>query len=623
MLTGTPPFTDADIRTTRRRHLHDSAPPLPAGLEAFTPVLERCIAKNPDRRFESALALKDALSKLWKAAYASRAAPPKATKAKAAEGRILGTYELIRCIGEGAMGAVYEGRHTRLDRKVALKVLKPELSSNESFVERFFQEAKAANRIRHENIVEIQDYIDAPGDDSGLRYACVMELLEGQSLGQVLRAGPITLDRVLKIALQTTSALQAAHAAGIIHRDIKPDNIFLTRRKGETDFVKVLDFGIAKMSMENDTGLTRNGEILGTPEYMAPEQLAGRAADARSDIYSFGSVLYRMICGRPPFKGRTLGEQLSLLVNAQPRPLEETSAAGQVVPQGLRKLVLRCLEKKPEARPQSMADLSNLLRPFLNAQPEAGATEHGAPEWGELNNIPLMDDEPVAPEATAGSAPLELDRPKTPFPAIRRDEPTGELRRTGDSGNQRIPGRTAMMRRQEDTGSNRITNGYESTPPRRAEAPPDGLELARPAGRTSQIRPAELDVRIRTGMFPAQQPPMRATSPASNGSRYWVASAAAVILVVAGASYRVFANVSGPEQTQVLKDLSITSVPTAVDVYRVDTNELLGITPFRATFRDEAGSVMLRFERKGFSPIVKTVTLGEDANVHAVLPIQR
>jgi len=583
MLTGTPPFTDADIRTTRRRHLNDSAPPLPRELESFTPVLERCIAKDPSQRFESALALKDALGKLWKAAYASRT-PAKATRAHAAEGKVMGSYELLRCIGEGAMGAVYEGRHIRLDRKVALKVLKPELSVNESFVDRFFQEAKAATRIRHEHIVEIQDYLDAPTDDGGPRYACVMELLEGQSLGQALRTAPLSLERILKIALQTTSALQAAHTSGVIHRDIKPDNIFLARKNGDVDFVKILDFGIAKIALDTDTGLTRNGEILGTPEYMAPEQLAGKTADVRSDIYSFASVLYRMLAGKPPFKGRTLGEQLSLLVNAPPKPLEDKTASGDALPADLRKLVLRCLDKNPDRRPQSMGELASLLQPFARLGQTGIAVAPPAPSWGEPEMEP---------------APLELDRPATPLPTVR----SGPVPKTSRTP---LPKPASLLETSE-------------------------LELARPTGRTRDVRQDLPDLRSQTGVLrasirPPSQPPMKTTAPSTSSSsaRTWVASAAAVLLVVAGASYRVFANVSGPSATEArLKDLSVTSVPTAVDVYDADTNELLGITPFRATFQNHSGAVKLRFERKGFSSVEKRVQLGEDASVHAVLPLKR
>jgi serine/threonine-protein kinase len=280
------------------------------------------------------------------------------------------------------MGRVYLAEHVRLGRKVALKMLLPELSSSAAVVRRFFAEARAVNEISHENIVEITDFYEGEGAEAYF----IMELLKGQSLYELLQAGPLPVDRVLPIAIQMCRALTAAHQRGIIHRDVKPENVFLVERAGHKDFVKMLDFGIAKLGVTADgvnTQKTAAGTIMGTPEYMSPEQATGQPVDPRSDIYAFGAMLFEMVTGKKLFEGRNYVEVLHKHLNARPtRP-------GTLIamPPALEEVILHCLEKRQEDRPSSLAEvearLEQIIRdprvPLLRPQPPTLPEETAAP----------------------------------------------------------------------------------------------------------------------------------------------------------------------------------------------------------------------------------------------------
>src|ERR1700760_4179475 len=203
-------------------------------------------------------------------------------------GTRVGNYEIKAKLGEGGMGAVYLGEHPLIGRKVAVKVLLDELVANESIATRFFNEAKAANDIRHQNIVEIVDFGSTPKEGGGKIVYIMMELLEGESWSARMQRDPLAINETAYILSQCCSGLAASHAKGIIHRDLKPDNLFLIQRGADANFVKILDFGIAKLTATANTNAkTRTGTLIGTPSYMSPEQCAGRGKiDARSDIYS-------------------------------------------------------------------------------------------------------------------------------------------------------------------------------------------------------------------------------------------------------------------------------------------------------------------------------------------------
>lgn len=269
-------------------------------------------------------------------------------------GSRLGPYEIISLLGAGGMGEVYRARDTRLRRDVAIKVLPPGFASDADLLKRFEREARAVSQLNHPNIVVIHDI----GSEGGHHYV-VMELLEGETLGTRLVSGPLSSRKTLDYATQIARGLGAAHEKHIVHRDLKPENIFLT----DDGRVKILDFGLAhQMSFEaGDAGATANagrltkpGMVMGTAAYMSPEQVRGLPTDHRSDLFSFGVVLFEMISGTHPFEAPTQVETMTAILNKEPPDLAELLPT---VPPILRRVVNHCLEKKPEARFQSANDL--------------------------------------------------------------------------------------------------------------------------------------------------------------------------------------------------------------------------------------------------------------------------
>jgi serine/threonine protein kinase len=274
---------------------------------------------------------------------------------------LAGRYRIKSLCGEGGMGRVYEAEHVEIGRRVAVKVLHPAYSRTPEVVERFRREARAASKAGHPNIVDVTD----SGMTSDGSFFFVMEFVEGVELGLVIfKEGPLAVGRALHIGAQMCDALQAAHDAGIIHRDLKPENILLLTKEGQQDFVKVLDFGIAKSAEVEETAksgrrLTRPGVAMGTPEYMAPEQAAGKPADPRSDIYAVGSILYEMLTGKPPYDGDNVMEVLHKKANESPAPLRSLRPD---ITDPVEELVERAMARSPAVRPQSMAELASQMR---------------------------------------------------------------------------------------------------------------------------------------------------------------------------------------------------------------------------------------------------------------------
>jgi serine/threonine protein kinase len=277
-------------------------------------------------------------------------------------GQTVGNYLVTQKLGEGGMGAVYLAEHPTIGKKVALKVLHAEFSQNPEVAERFFNEAKAVNAIQHPNIVDIVDYgvlQSGPRQEDQLVYF-IMEFLAGQTLAQVIRAeAPLPPERALTIALQVADALAASHKAQIVHRDLKPDNIILVTRGRERDFVKLLDFGIAKLTNDSrGSHRTRTGLVLGTPAYMSPEQCEGRAnVDHRTDIYALGICLYEMLVGRVPFIGEGYGE--ILVQHLTQKPVEPSRY--RMMSPHVEQVVLKALEKRPEMRYPTMDEMIRAL----------------------------------------------------------------------------------------------------------------------------------------------------------------------------------------------------------------------------------------------------------------------
>ncbi len=323
-------------------------------------------------------------------------------------GQTVGNYLVTQKLGEGGMGSVYLAEHPTIGKKVALKVLHAEFSSNPEVAERFFTEAKAVNAIGHPNIVDIVDYgvIQAGQGGRDRLVYFIMEYLSGVTLSHVIRTeSPLAPERALMIALQVADALAASHRCGIVHRDLKPDNIILITRGRERDFVKLLDFGIAKLT--GGDGLsshrTRTGLVLGTPAYMSPEQCEGKPnVDHRTDIYALGICLYEMLVGRVPFIGEGYGEILVQHLAQQPIP----PSRYRMMSPHVEAVVLKALEKNPAQRYPTMDEMIRAM-----SDPVGFVEAHGG--VGGFLQKTLMPSSAPLPDIRLTPPPMS-----TPHPGI-------------------------------------------------------------------------------------------------------------------------------------------------------------------------------------------------------------
>ncbi len=392
MISGRAPFHGDSLETTRLLHLSQSVPWVPPGFERMAPIIGLCLAKERSDRFQSVRAVREALLHVLSEADHQSTPNIPAPIEHIRQGSllpddatVLGSYELLEQIGQGGMGQVYLARHLTLDRKVAIKVLRKELATIDVHVTRFLQEARAVNLVKHPHIVEIHDFID---DRKAGHVWCVMEYLRGPSLKEVIKAGPLPISRIVRITRQVAQALAAAHEVGVVHRDVKPENIVLVNGAltgdGTDDFVKVLDFGIAKLRDEAENlekPRTGHGEVLGTPAYMSPEQAQALYVDARSDVYSLGTVMYLLVAGRLPFDSNGLLQMAMHLVTQPPKPLPPIAASSEPLPEDLAAIILRCLEKSPTRRYQTMQELDYALGQLI--------------EPIEVTDLDLTEPEPV------------------------------------------------------------------------------------------------------------------------------------------------------------------------------------------------------------------------------------
>ncbi len=302
-----------------------------------------------------------------------------------------GRYIIEALLGEGGMGQVYAARHAIIDKRVAIKVLRKEAAADESSAQRFIVEAKAASKIGHQNIVDITDFGVLPAGNAYF----VMEYFAGPTLGKLIHdQRTLPAGRAIGIAIQTARGLHAAHMQSIIHRDLKPENIFVLERDGQADFVKIVDFGIAK-DVKAGKRLTAVGMVLGTPEYMSPEQATGQETDHRVDQYALGCILYEMLTGDVPFKADNAPKTLTKHVFEAVVPPSQLRPELQI-PAAVEKVVLRMLEKKPEHRYADMMALIAALE-SVDAQLRAGmvaparrvpATMVVPPPTGSLTEVP-------------------------------------------------------------------------------------------------------------------------------------------------------------------------------------------------------------------------------------------
>jgi serine/threonine protein kinase len=315
-------------------------------------------------------------------------------------GRVVdGRFTLLSRIGRGGMGLVYRAQQAPLERSVALKVLigAGEEDRESEFQRRFYREAATAAKLKHPNTITVFDYGSSMLDEQRI-FWIAMELLEGQTLSRALAKGKLQPARVVNISLQICRSLREAHGAGIVHRDLKPGNIMLLRQddsdEPELDFVKVLDFGLAKTFLSGpEPALTRAGTFLGSPRYVAPEQVEARPVDPRTDIYSYGCVLYRMLTGVVPFDGEAPVEIMMKHLEEDAAPIIDPE-----IPDELCELCLQCLEKQAHMRPESMQEVVTRLK---RARSQLG---HGA-FWDEPSDV-------VAPSDAGASAVVRRAQPE-------------------------------------------------------------------------------------------------------------------------------------------------------------------------------------------------------------------
>ena len=348
---------------------------------------------------------------------------------KVFEARSLGRYRLKRRIGAGGMGEVWAAHHHALRRDVAVKILKPETRGDAAAIARFEREVRATADLVHPHTVRVFDY---GVTEDGLWYYA-MELLDGQDLHQVVAtSGPVAPQRAARFMWQASKALAEAHARGIVHRDLKPENLFVTSIGGEGEFIKVLDFGLAKLAEVGgvrDMTLTGEGWAVGTPKWASPEVVTGEPADPRSDVYGLGAVLYFLLCGHAPFEHTDVAKMMMAHVNEAPVP---PTQRGVRMPAALEAVVMRCLEKDPARRYVDAGALAAALATAFDADVAAGAAP-GAPR-------------PVAPRAV-GSESWELTEaptaPRAPSPAAEEARGVG-----GDSMSDvtRVRGRNPSPR---------------------------------------------------------------------------------------------------------------------------------------------------------------------------------
>src|SRR6478752_7390433 len=342
-----------------------------------------------------------------------------------------GRYRILKLLGEGGMGQVYLAEHVAIEKRVALKILRAEFAAKGDIVTRFQQEAISASRIKHPNVLDVFDF----GQLENGRFFLAMEFLEGNDLADELsRRRVLDAASGIRISMQMCRALAAAHANGVVHRDMKPENVFLQRTVDGEEIVKIVDFGIAQLRSkeaevaETKRRLTRTGMIFGTPEYMAPEQASGKHADLRSDIYSVGIIMYEMFTGAVPFTGETFLGVLSKHLSEVPPAMQAVYPGLQLSPE-LEAVVLRTLAKDPTHRYQTM----NELAAALAATPEGqyagvrGPYSQVSPD-GRSSQLATGAPSPTAqqfvsnPNVARGSAPGVVDRDAA---TLAGQKPTG------------------------------------------------------------------------------------------------------------------------------------------------------------------------------------------------------
>jgi serine/threonine-protein kinase len=475
-----------------------------------------------------------------------------------AVGQTIGNYILTAKLGEGGMGIVYLAEHPVIGRKVAMKAIHPELSRNPEVVSRFVTEAKSVNQIGNEHIVDIHDFGTTPDGE----FYFVMEFLQGDALvDRLKRSAPLDVRRALAIAEQVADALGSSHQHGIIHRDLKPENIFLITKGHATDFVKVLDFGLAKLTQGDDkvSHKTRPGSVMGTPYYMAPEQCEGKAnIDHRADIYSLGVIMFEMLTGKVPFGGEGYGE---IIVKHITAPVPSPRAINPLLPPSIESIILRALAKPREDRFQTMEEFGAAL---LN--PEGYAASAPAMDQRTPNIVPAASmhgpgaapvgraDSVVSGQVLFGNSNTEMGARSVPLPSTFRHA-AGQL----------------------------LEEGANVEPPQKPR------QTALIAAVVSAVAVAGL-----AAYFFTQQSPTHSGAP------------------------NPAATMAQPPVPKKVK-LSFKSDPAGAAVLRKDTNEQIGITPFAIEIPAAQTSIDFLFKKDNFGDRSETFLPAESGQLAVAL----
>ncbi len=397
---------------------------------------------------------------------------------------LAGKYRVERVLGVGGMGVVVAATHLQLDQRVALKFLLPSALALPEVVARFAREARAAAKIQSEHVARVIDVGTLPAESGRIASPyMVMEFLEGEDLAEVLASHNASgkrlgFDEVARWILEACEALAEAHAAGIVHRDLKPANLFLARRTGAGAVVKVLDFGISKLTAEGEGGLTKTSALIGSPLYMSPEQLvSAKGVDARSDIWALGVVMYELLGARPPFLGETMPEIVARIMHV---PLESLQKVRPDCPSALVAVVTRCLEKDAGARFQNVLELASALAPFAPERDAMISVERISRVLGVAPAPVTRATHPVsAPAAamTAGAFTSAPDEPKRKAP----------LAVVGAFGVLLVVVAVVAVRTEGPAGAKPAPKPEETLPPKAEETPPKASSSAVPSASATAV----------------------------------------------------------------------------------------------------------------------------------------
>ncbi|MCG5055476.1 MAG: protein kinase [Myxococcales bacterium] len=463
-------------------------------------------------------------------------------------GQTVGNYKITAKLGEGGMGVVYLAEHPVIGKKVAIKAIHPELSKNPEVVSRFMTEAKSVNQIGNEHIVDISDF----GNTDEGEFFFVMEFLQGEALSdRITREHRFPAARALKIAAQVADALAASHEHGIIHRDLKPENVYLINRGANVDFVKVLDFGLAKLTQgdEKVTHKTRTGSVMGTPYYMSPEQCEGRAdVDQRSDVYALGVILFEMMTGKVPFGGEGYGEIIVKHITQAPPSLRAINPA---LEEHHEKVVLKSLAKDRAQRFQSMKEFRAAILDPQSFVLNGGSVPSAAPAEGAPASRP-SEAEAMSGQVVFGAAP-------------------------GQGGNRRQPAPTTFGQ-----GNGELADDLD-IPPKSHK----GLAF----GVAGAILVAGTAAFLLLGRGPSGPPASATVTPPA-------------------AETQAEANAEAAPDVPELVTVMFRSEPSGATVSRNDSGERLGTTPFQLEFPKGKEAIAFAFDKEGYE--TQTMTLVPD-----------